>query len=763
MWHTQGSGKSLTMVFLIRKMRSDPALRGFKIVVVTDRTQLEDQLAETAVLTEEPLTVVKRERRGLRTVSAVDVLEETLRRPGKDLVFAMIQKYRGTEDDEAEDGTDDTPPGALPVLNESEKILVIVDEAHRSHTNTLHANLLRALPNCARIGFTGTPILMGAKKYTDEIFGNFVDRYLLRQSEEDGATVKIVYEGRTADAAVRGGGPLDDLFDDMFRAHTADEIAAIQRRYATKGDVLEAPALIADKARNMLRHYVENVLPSGFKAQVVAVSRRAVVRYREAFLVARYELVARLAAIDPALLAPPGPSDPETAFLVRAHRFLPTLREMEFSPVISSGGKNDDPSWSEWTDPAKAKERIERFKRPFVHADERTHGLPAILIVKSMLLTGFDAPAEQALYLDRRMEGAELLQAIARVNRTYGDKKRAGMVVDYFGVTAHLQDALSVYNASNVVGALRSLKQEEIDRLAERRDAVLDVLASSGAGDLGDDAAYLAALADARVRRDFQEKLKEFLAALDLVLPRPEALPYVADAKALSFLQARARNRYRGGGRLIGAEVGEKVRKLIDDHIVSRGIDVSIAPIALTDERFFEHIAREATPRDRAEELTHAIRDHIAQHGDEDPGHYQKLSERLDDILHEFEDRWEELAEALERLAAQARAGRAADQTGLDPAIYGPFLDALGSESQADASALPDLTRRLVDHIRRQVRRVDFWDNVHAPDALRKWIVDFLDTGLDGGEIVPFDDQGPLADRLMELSRKNDAKLKGDP
>ena len=277
-WHTQGSGKSLTMVFLVRKMRTLPDLRRFKVVVVTDRTDLEKQLSDTAALTGETV----------RKATSTRDLQGVLAEPGADLVFAMIQKYQNR--DEEADPTEDIEP--FPVLNESEEIIVLVDEAHRSHSSHLHANLLRALPNCARIGFTGTPIIMGARKPTHAIFGDFIDRYTLQQSEADGSTVPILYEGRTARGVVEQSRSLDRLFEDMFADRTPEELEAIKTKYATTGNVLEAKRLITAKAEDILRHYVATVLPNGFKGMVVAVSRRAAIRYQVALCAARDALVA---------------------------------------------------------------------------------------------------------------------------------------------------------------------------------------------------------------------------------------------------------------------------------------------------------------------------------------------------------------------------------------------------------------------------------------------------------------------------------------
>ena len=192
-WHTQGSGKSLTMVFLVRKLRTDPKLRRFKVILVTDRKDLQRQLSETAALTGETVEIAT-------TRSA---LANLVRRKGPGLVFGTVQKYRNA-DEAGEDplNVEDLPKYQVAekrtteVLNDDSSILVLVDEAHRSHTNDLHAYLMASMPNCAKIGFTGTPLIMGEKKRTYQIFGDLIDRYTIRESEQDGSTVPALYEGR---------------------------------------------------------------------------------------------------------------------------------------------------------------------------------------------------------------------------------------------------------------------------------------------------------------------------------------------------------------------------------------------------------------------------------------------------------------------------------------------------------------------------------------------------------------------------------------
>jgi len=575
---------------------------------------------------------------------------------------------------------------------------------------------------------------------------------------------------------VRDGGELDELFPDLFQDRTPEELEAIQKKYATKGHVMEAPALIEAKAKSILRHYVENVLPNGFKAQLVAVSRRAAIRYYDALGKAQDQMVADLKDLAPRLLAL---SDDEVsalpkqeAFLVRAHRFLPTIEALDFAPVIS-GEHNDsvDPE-GRWTNRAKNDARIALFKKPLFangpnsFEDEKASPL-AFLIVKSMLLTGFDAPIEQVLYLDRSIQEAELLQAIARVNRTYargGVAKQCGMVVDYYGVAHHLKKALEEYSKEDIEGALQSLDQE-IPKLRDRHLRALQVFTSRGIDNIRDTEECIQVLGDEKVRAEFHVALKKFLVTLDLVLPRPEGLAYVDDAKVLSHIQARARNRYRSEERLIGKEVGEKVRKLIDDHIVSLGIDPKIPPIEITSGGFGEQVDNERSPRAKASEMEHALRYHIRKNFEKDPTRYKRLSERLKDILDKFAGQWDELSRELQDLIQQALAGRGTDaETGLD-AVQAPFHDVLleemqkvGKPTKEQLGTLQALTIAMVEHVRQEVRIVSFWTRPAAKTELRSWIFQ----NLDSADLLPFDKLDPAVDRLMELAEALGDELNDD-
>lgn len=770
-WHTQGSGKSLTMVFLVRKMRADAQLRRFKVVVITDRKDLQGQLSLTATLTGEVVDVAE-------STTGVKALA---RRKGPGLIFATIQKYRDPDaPGDAPLTADDLPKVEEPkasykthekfeVLNEDDSVLVLVDEAHRTQAGDLHANLLAALPNCARIGFTGTPIIMGDKKRSHEIFGEFIDKYTIKEAEADGATVPVLYEGRTANGAIKDGASLDELFEDLFRQHSPEELEAIKKKYATKGQIFDAPALIADKARDILRHYVTNILPNGYKAQVVAYSRLAAIRYFDALRSARDELLAEAQALSPedkALddeLLCQRPVSVQAA--VQAWRYRGTLEHIEFAPIIS-GSNNDNQAWKQWTDGAAHEELIERFKKPLFHAKPGKTDPLAFLIVKSMLLTGFDAPIEGVMYLDRPIREAELLQAIARVNRT-GFGKRCGIVVDYFGVAQHLKEALAAYADEDVEGALASLR-DQVPVLRDRHLRVVDLFRRRGIDSLEDTEACVDALGIERLRAEFAVKLKAFLGSLDIVLPRPEGLPYTKDAKTLAYIYARARNRYKDTP-VLGKDVGAKVRKLIDDHVISLGIDPKIPPIQLTDVQFDTHVARAANDRAKASEMEHAIRSHIRKHTDEDPVLYRKLSEHLSDILKTLGEKWNEVISQLQKIIDELRTGKAvmADAPSDLPEHCAPFLRTVldvvcagQAPTAPEFLRLKDVTVELVDLLVQELQgNRDIWSphKRAAQEDLNTQLFEHLMRLRP--PLVDADKAGVLADKLMEQSRASHDKL----
>ena len=786
-WHTQGSGKSLTMVFLIRKMRTIPELMAFKIVVVTDRSDLQKQIGATARLTGE---AVRPTDADLRTSeSPTELTHRLLAAPTPDIVLAMLQKYQNHDSDDDKDSvamtivrkekkpgkdaaitekevtfTESLKAADFPMLNDSGEILVLVDEAHRGHTRALRRNLLKALPNAAGIGFTGTPILGKEKRETREIFGEYLDQYLLRDAELDGATVPILYEGRTADGLVEQADQLDKVFEDMFRGYTERELSIIKAKYATDGDVMEAPLLIERKARDMLRHYASVVLPEGFKAQVVATSRRAVTVYLEKLAKARNELVAELESLNPGMFTLPESEleklDEGTRFLLSVHPQLSRIRTMEFGAAFS-GDHNDPESWRDWTDKDKQEVLIDRFKRAWGETPTDKTDPLSILVVMNMLLTGFDAPVEQVLYLDRKIIANDLLQAIARVNRTCG-RKRCGYVVDYIGVAKHLAQALEGYDAEDTTGAMMDIAKE-LPALLDLRAKAVAVFTSRGVTDLKAEVQRcVELLEDLRVRADFINKVRRFYQKLGELEHRPEVPPDVfRDAKLLGFINKVAANLYRDPAlNLLG--VAERVKALIDAHISARGIDPKIPPVAITDADFEKILANEKDAKGRAAQMKHAARFHIVQFSSRNPQFAKKMSERLEEILKRFKDDWDALERELRELVDRLRDGDRADFPDLDADAQVPFVRLVVDECDPSAQwseerrqAALTATLDMVERIRQELRKVGFWKNKDMREILTRALKRDLDAaGLAGGAAGR-----ELAQKMVELARENHEAL----
>ncbi len=271
-------------------------------------------------------------------------------------------------------------------------------------------------------------------------------------------------------------------------------------------------------------------------------------------------------------------------------------------------------------------------------------------------------------------------------------------------------------------------------------------------------------LEDVRVRAEFAVKLKQFLTTLELVLPRPEALPFVRDSEVLSEIYTKARQRYREGLPQLDKSVGRKVQLLIDQHIVSLGIDRRIPPISITDAKFADHVGKQVSDRAKASEMEHAIRHHIKKKFDEDPVHYQALSVRLEELLAKFGENWDQLVLVLQDFVAEVAKGRTKDDdTGLDPLLHAPFYDLLKRErsrhpppNSLDLKHLAALTITLVERvIRDEVSNVGFWKSAPRQDDLRRRIFIFLDDH----ELIDFDHADAVADRLMELAKANHHKL----
>jgi type I restriction enzyme R subunit len=716
-WHTQGSGKSLTMMFMVREMYRHPSLSKWKVCFVTDRTQLEHQLSETS----------QSIGFSVKVADSIKTLKDLLASDSSDLVMAMIHKFRETDLTET-----------FPKLNASPYILVMTDEAHRSQYSMLGANLDKGIPNSARIGYTGTPI-----DKTERVFGDYIDKYTMRQSIEDGVTLEIVYEGRTHNAEIADKAGMDTAFEDVFSDYNLQQRLEILG-YGSRDAYLEGKPTIAAKAKDMVEHYLTHVFPNGYKAQIVAASREAAVRYKE------YVDTAIVDALNALENANPKKLD------------LERLRKLK-TDVIISGSHNDELHLKAYTDSSKHKASIKSFKLQFDGEDEGVRGDMGIVIVNNMLLTGFDAPVEQVMYLDKIIVAHSLLQAIARVNRVGGAAKDKGFVVDYVGVGHHLKKALDNYDEreQNEVLDVLSFPEEELRELRASHAAIMDFLKKHGLESLADHDAFFDLFYDEDLRFEFMSLFKKFTKCLNLVFPAKEALDFMRNFESLMEINVLAGKHFRDE-RVSMKGIPPKLRKITDAFLESRGIEVKIEPISILDEDFQKEVKSRTRTKTQAAEIEHAIRHHLDVELNDDPDLQASFSKALKKIFEEFQNNWTKIAEELEKLRQRIIDAGKEPTYGLHRKKQMPIFRMLKKEIFGDAeldddaiSSLVSLTQQLFAEVERELKLAGFWESIPARNKLKaeiqKTLLQQEFIGLPG----LFANRAHIISRVMEIAEKN--------
>jgi type I restriction enzyme, R subunit len=734
-WHTQGSGKSLTMMFMVREMYNHAVLSKWKVIFVTDRTQLEDQLSETSQSI--GFTV--------KVADSIGKLKELLASNTSDLVMAMIHKFQEKDLNET-----------FPELNTSPHILVMTDEAHRSQYSKLATNLDKAIPHATRIGYTGTPI-----DKTERVFGDYIDKYTMRQAIEDGVTLEIIYEGRTHNAEVPDKLGMDIKFADVFSTYNLQQRLEILG-YGSRQAYLEAESTIEAKAKDMVEHYLTHVFPNGYKAQIVATSREAAVRYKK-----HVDAALAAAVATKELTLPPSPD-------------LENLKRLR-SEVVISGVHNDPKHLKEYADSSKHKTIIKSFKLPFGSEDQGTNGDVGIVIVNNMLLTGFDAPVEQVMYLDKIIEAHGLLQAIARVNRVAGLAKEKGFVVDYVGVGHHLKKALDNYDEreQNEVLEVLSFPEEELRELEASHQAILALLKKNGLTNLIDHDAFFDLFYDEDLRFEFMSLFRQFTKNLNLVFPAKEALDYMGDYQALVEVNALAEKHFRDS-RMSMKGIPPKLRAITDAFLESRGIQTKVAPISILDQDFQKEVKKHGRHKTKAAAIEHAIRHHLDVELKDDPELQASFAETLKLIFEEFANNWKKIQEELEKLRQRIINANKEPTYGLHRKKQMPFYrmlqreifgemptstegavvtdsstNTLGMTTEERISQLVALTQHLYGEIERELKLTGFWESIPA----RNKLVSDLQHVLLQPEFSKLPgivlNRKKIISRLMELAEKN--------
>ena len=686
-WHTQGSGKSLSMVMLARMIRRTPELRDTMLIIITDRIDLDKQIYGTfsRVFPSDYTLAESNLDKILTRAETVQEMKTLLSMAQAKIICTTIQKFQCETDENIilEDSTTQTKlffDKEIEVLTNKHNVIVFTDEAHRSQYSNLSMNMRKALPYASFIGFTGTPIEKDDKS-TYRTFGQLIDSYTISQAVQDGNTVAIVYEGRRQDLHIIKD-QLDDDFREYFKHKSDDEREAIKMKYFNKISLAEAEDRISDIAKDLLIHYRDNSYKLGFKAQLVCVSRHACTVYYDKLMEHMPEVF------------------PDNPIEVK---------------VIYSADNNDEPYIKEHRTLKSEQDTIlSRFRRE-IEKDKL-----CIIIVKDMLLTGFDAKIEDVMYLDRPLKEHTLLQAIARVNRTYDkpykviengkevEKSRTkayGRVVDYFGITRHLEEALEIFDNADV-----GQPMEDIDSLFRKmqdyKEAVMRIFVGVDKKDLD---ALMNVLKHENKRAEFDMAYKRFAIAVNTLMPNHIRQEDLNDLKWLSYIRAGSKARFEPEDSIDISDCGEKAKELISEHLKSNGVYQWIEPITLFDKDFkdkINHGSNEAI----ASTMEHAIKHAINVKMKENPIHYQSLLERLLRILEETNMSWEERRKQLEEFINREMSHseeELAKKLGFaeirQVALYETIQNIIIDENTdfIDEELTKDITRAVIDTIKR--------------------------------------------------------------
>jgi len=599
-WHTQGSGKSITMVYLATKLRREES--GFKnptIIILTDRTDLDDQISRTFIRCgfDNPIQA-----------NSVRHLKQLLEDDYGKTITTTIQKFQETDE---EGNIVKVSREDVEVVSEKENLFVMVDEAHRTQYGFLAGFMRQALKNAKFIAFTGTPIDTDQKSTLGKFYGgSYLDIYNIRQAVEDGATLPILYEDGIPELYVE-----KELLERQFKYYFGNESEEKQTRLKQEATSLEKQITgkqrIKRIAEHIINHYRDKIYPDRYKGIVVCYNRKAAIAYKKAF---------------------------DKLKEAGKHGFNSRV-VMSFSP------KKDPAEYAKIATPDhEIKQAIENFKLPFgdegqfSKAGKTQFNNDALIIVSDMLLTGYDVPVAMVMYLDKPLKAHNLLQAIARVNRTRGSKP-AGLIVDYCGITDHLVAAMEVFGGELEPDDVMVNINEEITRLKNRHSRLVAFFQSLGIDRTKNRQAYIDKavqfLEPIDIRDEFKALLKKFNKSLNIVLPDEAALAYKDDFSLGNEIKLEAANAYVDKSLRISKDESKKLQALIDEHLRAKGITSLLdEPVSIIDvEKFQEEIDKTRDPKTkelkRANRLKHKIQVEI----DSNPDFFKPLADRLEELI----------------------------------------------------------------------------------------------------------------------------------
>ena len=604
-WHTQGSGKSLTMVMLAKTILMELKDCHPRVVIVTDRKELDAQIAATFAHTR--LTPAR--------ATSGRHLVELVNSARADVITSIINKFNTVERQE--------------VKNPSRDIFVLVDESHRSNYGLMATRMRSVFPNACYIGFTGTP-LMKSEKNTMARFGRLIHKYTIRDGVEDGAIVPLIYEGRFVEQKVDEEN-IDLWFKQTTRRLTEAQREDLRRKWSSIRRLTSTDARIKRIALDISEHFIEGYKDTGFKAMLATNYKRDAIRYLECF--------EQFGDLSCAVVISP-----------------PDMRE----GVDDFDEGADDLVVSFWNKMMQQYGDADRYEEAI--KNRFCDGEIDILIVCSKLLTGFDAPLCQVLYIDKELKEHGLLQAIARTNRLH-EGKDYGLIVDYRGLIEKLDTAMDMYSGAGLEnfdgGDLKGVVVDVMSAIGNLRSAYTQLVELfAPVGSISDAEAVEVFLADDKMRQDFYTLLCAFGRALHLVLNAEQAYNALSKEERqkyqdtfIFFSKVRRSVKLQYCDAIDNAEYEPLMQNLLDTHLSVAGLKKITSPIDILNKDDFEKELEElGSLRSKADAIASRMTRSISEKRDENPAYYDSFSKRIRDALALYKEKVISEAEYLAKM-----------------------------------------------------------------------------------------------------------------
>lgn len=606
-WHTQGSGKSLTMVMLARYILSELAEVHPQVLVITDRIELDDQIHNT----------FNHSRLRAEKATSGRHLVELINNNGADIITSLVHKF------------DTASKHQEPV--QSKNIFVLIDESHRTQYGELHIKMKKVFPNACYLGFTGTPLMKKDKSTMTKFGSRMIHKYTIKDGVDDGAIVPLLYEGRLVEQTVNRNA-IDNRIEMITRNLSEKQAEELKKKWSKYEAIASSEQRIRLIADDIYMHFLKFYKGTFAKAMLATASKFDAIRYKEAF--DEYGELKTAIVISP-------PDQREGYDEVDEE---PKDRVLKFwNKMIES-----------YSDPSKYEERM---KNEFIYGEELD-----ILIVVDKLLTGFDAPRASVLYIDKPMKEHTLLQAIARVNRLY-EGKDFGLIVDYRGLIGELDSAMRTYSGAGLENFdgkdLEGALVDVISILGKLRESYSNMISIfKSIKNKQDKEEFEQLLADEAIRNDFYNELSNFGKYLGIALESEHVYNALGEKvikhykQELKFYQElRAAVKLRYSDAIDHKEYEAKMRNLMDTYIAAEEVIQITAPVDILNEKEFEdELMRLGSPRAKADAIRTRMSKRISEKWDENPTYYKKFSERIEEIIEAYKNKRISEIEYLEKM-----------------------------------------------------------------------------------------------------------------